>query len=207
MDQNVMFKISYGLFVITAKESGFDNGCIINTTMQVTETPNQVVIAVNKANKTHDMIKETKKFNLSMLSENTPFEVFKQFGYQSGKTVDKFADFKEKKRSSNGLYYITTYANAYISADVVQEIDLQTHTLFIAKVTDGDNLSESPSVTYTYYQDHIKPKLELPKTEKKGKTAWLCKICGFIYEGEELPPDYICPICKHGVQDFEKIEI
>lgn len=201
MNQKAMFQLSYGLYVLTAKEGDFDNGCIINTAIQVTSTPNRISIAVNKQNKTHDMIKQTGVFNVSMLSQQAPFDVFKQFGFQSGNTVDKFKDFEQKSRSENGLYYITTYANGYISGKVVQELDLGSHTMFIADVTDGEVLSDVPSVTYAYYQSEIKPKPAAPKSEK---TTWVCKICGYVYEGDPLPEDFVCPICKHGAADFEK---
>ncbi len=202
MNQQAMFKISYGLFVLTAQEKGFDNGCIINTAMQVTSTPNRISITVNKQNKTHDMVRATGVFNISMLSEDADFEIFKHFGFQSGKNVDKFENYGPKEKSENGLYYITKGTNAYLSGKVVQEVDLGSHTLFIADVTAGEVLSEVPSVTYTYYQEHIKPKPEAPKT---GKTVWVCKVCGYVYEGEELPADFICPLCKHGAEDFEKV--
>lgn len=201
MNQNAMYKISYGLFILTAREDGFDNGCIINTAMQVTTTPNRISITVNKQNKTHDMVKATGIFNISTLSEEADFNIFRHFGFQSGKNVDKFEDYGPKERSENGLYYITKGVNSYISGKVVQETDLGTHTMFIADVTAAEVLSETPSVTYTYYQEHIKPKPEAPKSEK---SVWVCKICGYVYEGEELPVDFICPICKHGAVDFEK---
>ncbi len=207
MDIKAMFRFSYGLYVLTAQENGFDNGCIVNTAIQVTDTPNKITVTVNKANKTCEMIHTTGKFNVCMLSENAPFDVFKHFGFQSGRTVDKFADFTQKARSENGLYYITDYANAYVSGKVIQEVDMDTHIMFIAEVPDAVLLSDIPSVTYTYYQDHIKPRPQAAPAAEKGKTKWVCRICGFIYEGEELPPDYICPICKHGVQDFEKITV
>lgn len=203
MDQKAMFKLSYGLFVLTAQEDGFDNGCIINTVMQVTSTPNRISITVNKANKTHDMIKATGLFNASILAENASFDTFRHFGFQSGKNVDKFADYALKERAENGLYYVTAGTNAYLSGKVVQEIDLGTHTQFVADVTAGEILSGVPSVTYAYYQSNIKPKPEAPK-EKAGKTVWVCKICGYVYEGEELPADFVCPLCKHGAADFEK---
>ena len=203
MDQKAMFKLSYGLFVLTAQEDGFDNGCIINTVMQVTSTPNRISITVNKANKTHDMIKATGLFNASILAENASFDTFRHFGFQSGKNVDKFADYALKERAENGLYYVTAGTNAYLSGKVVQEIDLGTHTQFVADVTAGEILSGVPSVTYAYYQSNIKPKPEAPK-EKAGKTVWVCKICGYVYEGEELPADFVCPLCKHGAADFEE---
>ena len=204
MDTKAMFKFSYGLFVLTAKENGFDNGCIINTAIQVTSSPNRISIAVNKANKTHDMIHAAGEFNVCMLAENAPFSVFQNFGFQSGRDADKFASFAQKKRSANGIYYITDVANAYVSAKVDQEIDLGTHTMFIADVTDAEVLSDVPSVTYNYYQANIKPKPQVTPAQA-GKTKWVCKICGYVYEGEELPADFICPICKHGAQDFEKV--
>lgn len=202
MDQKAMYKFSYGLFVLTAQENGFDNGCIINTAIQVTSTPNRISVTVNKQNKTHDMIRATGVFNISMLAEDTDFKTFQHFGFQSGKNVDKFEDYGPKERSENGLYYITKGTNAYVSGKVVQEIDLGSHTQFIADVTAAEVLSGVPSVTYTYYQEHIKPKPEAPKT---GKTVWVCKVCGYVYEGEELPADFICPLCKHGAEDFEKV--
>ena len=159
MDQRAMFKLSYGLFVLTAQENGFDNGCIINTVMQVTSTPNRISITVNKQNKTHDMIKATGLFNVSVLAEDASFDTFKHFGFQSGRNADKFEDYGPKERSENGLYYVKAGTNSYLSGKVVQEIDLGTHTQFIADVTAAELLSERPSVTYTYYQDHIKPVL------------------------------------------------
>lgn len=200
MDNKVLFNIGYGLYVLTANEGEKDNGCIINTVMQVTSDPLQIAIAVNKKNYTNEMIQRTKKFNVSILSESSKFEIFKHFGFQSGRNVDKFASFYDTKRSPNGVLYITQNTNSYMSAYVKQEIDLGTHTLFIARLVAAEILSEEPTVTYTYYQNNIKPKPQ--KTEKKG---WRCKICGYIYEGEYLPPDFICPICKHSAADFEKI--
>lgn len=200
MDTNVLFNIGYGLYVLTANKNGKDNGCIINTVMQVTSEPLQIAIAVNKRNFTTGMIQNTKKFNISVLSENSKFEIFKRFGYQSGKDVDKFSDFFDTKRSPNGILYITENTNSYMSAYVKQEIDLGTHILFIAQLVEAEKLSEIPTVTYNYYQNNIKPAPQ--STNKKG---WRCKICGYIYEGENLPADYICPICKHGAVDFEKI--
>lgn len=203
MDNKAMFKLSYGLYVLTANENGFDNGCIINTALQVTTTPNRISITVNKANKTHDMIQDTGKFNLSMLSTSVPFEIFKHFGFQSGKTVNKFADFNDAKRSANGIYYISEHTGAYLSATVYSAVDLGTHTMFIANVTDAQVLSDEPSVTYDYYQSNIKPKPQ--NVEVKSEVAYRCKVCGYIHEGE-LPDDFICPICKHGAQDFERIK-
>ncbi len=200
MNTSVLFNIGYGLYVLTANENGKDNGCIINTVMQVTSAPLQIAIAVNKRNFTTGMIQNTKKFNISVLSENSKFEIFKHFGYQSGRDVDKFSDFFDTKRSPNGVLYITENTNSYMSAYVKQEIDLGTHIMFIAQLVEAEKLSDVSTVTYDYYQKNIKPAPQ--STNKKG---WRCKICGYIYEGENLPADFICPVCKHGAVDFEKI--
>ena len=201
MNTDVLHKIGYGLYVLTASDGEKDNGCIINTVIQVTSNPLQIGIAVNKQNYTEGMIRKSKKINVSILSENANFEIFKHFGFQSGKAVDKFLNFTDAKRSPNGLYYITSGTNAYISAYVKQEVDLGTHTLFIAQVVAMESLSDEPSVTYNFYQKNIKPAPQ----EQKQKSGWRCKICGYVYEGENLPSDFICPWCKHGVEDFEKI--
>ena len=200
MDTSALFKIGYGLYVLSANEQGKDNGCILNSVMQVTSEPCQIAICVNKNNYTCEMIQYTKKFNLSVLAEGVTFDVFKNFGYQSGRNTEKFTNFVDVKRSPNGIYYITKDTNAYMSAYVQQEIDLGTHIMFIAQLVEAEVLSEKPTVTYDFYQKNIKPAPQ--KTEKKG---WRCKICGYIYEGEVLPSDFICPICKHGAIDFEKI--
>ncbi len=200
MDSSVLYNIGYGLYVLTAQEGEKDNGCIINTVMQVTSEPLQIAIAVNKKNYTNEMIQRTKKFNISVLSESAKFEIFEHFGFHSGRDTNKFADFGDTKRSPNGLLYITQDTNSYMSAYVKQEIDLGTHTLFIAQLVAAEVLSDEPTVTYNYYQNNIKPKPQ--NTNKKG---WRCKICGYIYEGEILPADFICPWCKHGAIDFEKI--
>ena len=202
MDKKTMYKLTYGLFVLTAQSEGRDSGCIINTARQLTSEPNRISIAVNKANFTQDLIQASKKFYVSLLSEEAKFETFRHFGFQSGRTVDKFADYADCKRSANGLYYITAGTNGYISATVEQEIDLGTHTLFIAAVDDMEILSGAPSATYAYYQSDIKPKPEKPA--QKGKTQWRCTVCGYVYEGEELPADFVCPLCKHPASDFEK---
>ena len=199
MDTKALFKIGYGLYALTAKDEK-DNGCIINTVMQVTSNPLQIAIAVNKRNYTNEMIQKTRKFNLSILSEKADFSIYEHFGYKSGRDTDKFATFYDTKRSPNGLLYITKGTNAYMSAYVQHEMDLGTHSLFIGQLVAIESLSDDKSATYDYYQNNVKPKPENMK--KKG---WRCKICGYIYEGEELPDDYICPICKHGAIDFEKL--
>ena len=200
MDTKVLFNIEYGLYVLTSNFKGKDNGCIINTVMQVTSSPCQIAICVSRMNYTNEMIKKSKVFNLSILSQRAEFDVFKNFGYQSGKDVDKFKDYKQVKRSSNGILYLTENVNSYICAEVKREIELETHTMFIAEIKDGKVLDDEPTVSYEYYQKNIKPKPQ--ETKKHG---WRCKICGYMYEGEVLPNDYICPLCKHGVVDFEKI--
>lgn len=203
MNKKTNYKLTYGMFVLTSQMDGRDGGCIINTAGQVTSEPNRISIAVNKSNYTHDMVKKSGKFNISILSEEAGFDIFQHFGFQSGRTVDKFAGYTNCKRSANGLYYLTVGTNGYMSATVEQEIDLGSHTLFIAAVDDMDVLSDVPSATYAYYQSEIKPKPE--KSSESGKTVWRCAVCGYVYEGEELPEDYICPLCKHPASDFEKV--
>ena len=205
MDMKAMYKLSYGLFVLTAKRGEKDNGCITNTAIQVTSEPNRISIAVNKANYTHDMVLETGKFNVSIISEKADFDLFKHFGFQSGRDVDKFADFTDCARAENGIFYITKGTNAVISAEVEQCIDLGSHTLFIAKVTDLMVLDAASSATYEYYQNNIKPKPQAVGTTPTGQTIWRCRICGYEYVGEELPEDFICPLCKHPASYFEKV--
>ena len=189
-----MFKFSYGLFVLTAKEGEKDNGCIINTATQLTDSPKRLTIAVTtRRNLTHDMILRTGVFNISVLSEDAQMDTFQRFGFQSGRNADKFAGCEGLQRSANGLYYLTGCTNAVLSGKVIASYDFGTHTLFIADVTEGKVLSAEPSVTYAYYFDHIKPK-PLPAAMTEGpKSGWICKICGFIYEGEELPPIISAP--------------
>ncbi|MDD7739180.1 MAG: flavin reductase [Fusicatenibacter sp.] len=202
MNKKAMYQLTYGLFVLTSRLGEKDNGCIINTAGQVTSTPNRISITVNKENLTHDLVMESGKFNLSVLSEKADFDIFRHFGFQSGKTADKFAGYSACRRSENGIYYVLDGTNAYLSGKVEQTLDLGTHTMFIASVEDMDVLSKDPSATYAFYQSNIKPK---PAAEAPaGKTTWRCTVCGYIYEGEELPADYICPICKHPASDFEK---
>jgi len=201
IDTDAMFKLSYGLFVLTAKDNGKDNGCIINTAAQLTLDPLQISITVNKSNYTHDMIIKTNEFNISVLAENAPFGVFERFGFVSGRAADKFGGSGYKARTKNGIKYVTDYANCVISAKVRESLDCGTHTLFIAEVTEAVVLSNEPSVTYRYYFDNIKPK---PQTKKDRKPGYVCKICGYVYEGGDLPADFVCPLCKHGASDFEK---
>ncbi len=201
VDNNAVFKLSYGLYVLTTRENGKDNGCIINTASQITVNPNRIEIAVNKANYTHDMIKRTGMFNVSVLNEDATFKTFQQFGFCSGRDTDKFADVSYDCRTENGLRYIPEISNSVLCGKVVESYDWGTHTLFIADLTEAKVLNGVPSMTYQYYFDHVKPK-PAPTAEKKA--GWVCKICGYVYEGEELPADYVCPLCKHGAEDFEK---
>lgn len=206
MDRKVMYQLSYGLFVLTSAAAGRESGCIINTAGQVTSEPNRISIAVNKSNFTHDLVKESGRFNLSILSESASFGIFKHFGFQSGRETDKFAGYESCRRSANGLYYITAGTNGLISATVEQTLDLGTHTLFIAGVDGLEALSGEPSATYAYYQSHIKPQPQ-KSGAPAGKTVWRCRVCGYVYEGEELPEDFVCPLCKHPASDFEKVTV
>ncbi len=202
---NPLFNIQYGLFVITTQNGDRDNGCISNTVAQVTAQPNRISVALNKGNFTTELIQHSGRFTASILSEAADFELFKHFGFQSGRTVDKFADFTDCRRVSNGTFAITRGTNAFISADVEQAIDLGTHMLFIGLVTEMATLSDTPSATYNYYQANIKPKPQPAGKTEDGKTIWRCSICGYEYVGEELPEDFICPICKHPASDFVKV--
>lgn len=200
MNEKALYKIPYGLFLLTARENNKDNGCIINTAIQVASNPTQICIAVNKGNLTHDMIVHTRTFNVSTITASADFELFKHFGMQSGRSTDKFADYPNAARSENGLLYLTQNANMYLSAKVTMYLDLGSHTLFIGELTDAQILSDEDSCTYSYYQSNIKPR----PAAATGKTTWTCSVCGYVYEGEELPEDYICPLCKHGKEDFIK---
>ena len=208
LDNKAIFNISYGLFVLVAQQGGKDNACIINVAQQVTSDPLQLMICVNKANLTHDMVLRTLKFNLCPLSEEATMKPFQHFGFQSGKTVDKFAECETELRTDNGLRYLPKYINSVISCVVTKSIDLGTHTMFIARVMEARVLSDSPSITYAYYQQHIKPTAapaSLPASDK-GTKRWVCDVCGYVYEGDELPADFICPWCKHPASDFKLAE-
>ena len=189
---------------LTAEYGGRHNGCIINTAQQLTDTPRRISIAVNKANYTHDMIAKTGVFSLSVLTTAAPFALFEQFGFHSGRDTDKFDGNRcEIRTGENGLVYLNEYANAVISGKVVEARDCGTHTLFIADVTEARVLSDAPSLTYAYYFDHIKPR---PRPREAERSGWVCRICGYVYEGDTLPEDYICPLCKHGADDFERLK-
>ncbi len=202
---NVMNKLTYGLFVLGVNCHKRDNACIINTATQVASSPDRISIAVSKANFTEEMLHYTDGFTLSVISEEADFSLFRRFGFQSGRDTEKFEGFEDGcRRVANGAYAVTVGTNAYLSAHIDQRIDLGSHTLFIATVTDAAVLSAAPSASYGYYHTSIKP--QPPKKEATGgKTVWRCEICGYEYEGEELPADFICPICKHPASDFKKV--
>ncbi len=199
-DLSALFSIGYGLYVVTTNDGTRDNGLIVNTVTQVTNTPNRVAVTVNKENYSCHVIGQTGKMNVNCLSTEAPFSVFERFGFQSGRAVDKFAGV-EVLRSDNGLVFLPKYINAMLSLKVEDSVDLGTHVMFICAVTEARVLSKADTMTYTYYQKNVKPK---PETE--GKKGWVCKICGYVYEGDELPDDFICPLCKHPASDFEKIQ-
>lgn len=224
MNQNALFQIGYGLYLVAANENGKDNACIVNTVMQVTQNPIRLLVSVSNQNLTHDMIKNTGKMTVSVLTEKTPFSVYSHFGYQSGKKVDKFEDFEDVTRCANGCYRLSRNSSAYFCGTVSESFVLDTHTMFLVEVTDADIVSSQTPVTYDFYQKYVKQpykpaakKSEVVKTnaddtngagtvENEAKTnSYVCKICGYVYEGESLPEDYICPICKHGAADFEKL--
>lgn len=199
-DLTALFRIGYGLYVVTSNDGKKDNGLIVNTVIQLTDTPNRVAVNINKANYSHHVIKQTGVLNVNCLSTEAPFSVFQQFGFQTGRSIDKFAG-QTVHRSDNGLVFLDKYINAFMSLKVEDYVDLGTHGMFICSVTEARVMSNQETMTYTYYQNNVKPK---PETE--GKKGFVCKVCGYIYEGDELPADYICPLCKHGAADFEPIE-
>ena len=198
-DLTALFRIGYGLYVVTSNDGKKDNGLIVNTVIQLTDTPNRVAVNINKANYSHHVIKQTGMLNVNCLSTEAPFSVFQQFGFQTGRSVDKFAG-QTVHRSDNGLVFLDKYINAFMSLKVEDYVELGTHGMFICSVTEARVMSNQETMTYTYYQNNVKPK---PETE--GKKGFVCKVCGYIYEGDELPADYICPLCKHGAADFEPI--
>ena len=198
-DMTALFKIGYGLYVVTSHDGTKDNGLIVNTVSQLTDNPQRVAVNINKRNYSHDVIKKTGVLNVNCLDVSAPFSVFQTFGFQSGRTADKFAGIDEL-RSDNGLRFLPRYINAFMSLKVENYIDLGSHGLFICSVTEARVISDRDTMTYTYYQNHVKPK---PQTE--GKKGFVCKVCGWVYEGDTLPDDIVCPLCKHGAADFEPI--
>ena len=198
-DMTALFNIGYGLYVITSNDGKKNNGLIVNTVTQVTNAPNRVAVCINKQNYSHHVIKQTGIMNVNCLSVEAPFSVFETFGFQSGRNVDKFANC-EPLYSDNGLVFLPKYINSFMSLKVEDYVDLDTHGMFICSITEARVMNDKETMTYTYYQNNVKPK---PETE--GKKGWVCKVCGYVYEGEELPDDFICPLCKHGAADFEPI--
>ena len=199
-DLKALFNIGYGLYVVTSNDGTRDNGLIVNAVTQLTDTPNRIAVTINKKNYSHSVIKQTGIMNVNCLSVEAPFKVFETFGFQSGRTVDKFANCTPG-RSDNGLIFLPRYINSFMSLKVTDYVDLDTHGMFICEVTEARVMSDKETMTYTYYQKNVKPK---PETE--GKKGYVCKVCGYVYEGEELPEDFICPLCKHGAADFEPIK-
>ena len=199
-DLTALFNIGYGLYVVTSNDGKKDNGLIVNTVTQVTSVPNRIAVTINKANYSHHIIHQTGEMNINCLTVDAPFAVFEKFGFQSGRNVDKFAEC-EPLRSDNGLVFLPRYINSFMSLKVEQYVDLDTHGMFICSVTEARVFSDRETMTYTYYQNHVKPK---PKAD--GKKGYVCKVCGYVYEGEELPEDFVCPLCKHGAADFEEIK-
>ena len=199
-DLRALFNIGYGLYVVTTNDGKKDNGCIVNTVTQVTNTPNRIAVTINKDNYTHHVVEQTGILNVNCLSVEAPFAVFENYGFQSGRTADKLKDVEEL-RSDNGLRFLPQYINAFFSLKVENYVDLGTHGMFICSVTESRVITDAETMTYTYYQNNVKPK---PATE--GKKGFVCKVCGYVYEGDELPDDFVCPLCKHGAADFEPIE-
>jgi len=199
-DMSALYKIGYGLYVVTSHDGKRDNGLIVNTVSQVTNTPNRIAVTINKENYSHHVIKNTGKMNVNCLSVKAPFEVFERFGFHSGRNVDKFEGITPS-RSDNGLAILPNYTNAMLSLDVEQYVDVGTHGMFICRVTEARVFSDAESMTYAYYFEHVKP-----KPETQGKKGYVCEICGYVYEGDTLPDDFICPLCKHGASDFKPIE-
>ena len=204
IEKEAMYKLTYGLFMVTSTDGAKQNGCIVNTVSMLTDNPKRITVFVNKANYTEELLRKTGVFNVSVLTESTPFSIFEQFGFCSGRDKDKFEGTNYPK-TENGLYYLPEHTNAVLSAKVIDAHDYGTHTLFVAEVTEAKTLSEENSVTYAYYQSNIKPKPQAQKAEG-NKKRWVCKICGYVHEGEELPDDFVCPLCKHPAEDFELMQ-
>ena len=199
-DLTALFNIGYGLYVVTSNDGKKDNGLIVNTVTQVTNTPNRIAVTINKDNYSHHIIRQTGKMNINCLTEDAPFKVFEKFGFVSGRNVDKFAEC-EPLRSDNGLIFLPRNINSFMSLQVEQYVDLDTHGMFICSVTEARVRSDRPTMTYTYYQENVKPKPQI-----EGKKGYVCKVCGWVYEGDPLPEDIVCPLCKHGAADFEPIK-
>ena len=210
IDATALFKIGYGLYVVTCRDGEKDNGLIVNTVMQVTNTPNRVAVAINKQNYSHDIIKKTGVMNVNVLSEEAPFSTFERFGFQSGRNTNKFIGMLPD-RSENGLYVLPEFINAYFSLKVEQYVDLDTHGMFVCALEEAKIVSDVPTMTYNYYQANVKPKPKAATATaaaaaEEKKTGYVCRICGYVYEGEPLPEDFICPWCKHPASDFEPLK-
>ncbi|MBQ2897831.1 MAG: flavin reductase [Clostridia bacterium] len=199
LDIKALFNLGYGLYVVSSNDGNKDNGAIVNTVMQLTDSPARVAVCINKNNYTHDTVKNSGIMNINVLTESAPFSLFQNFGFKSGKTEDKFAGI-ESFRSENGLLVLTDYINSFISLKVEQYIDVSTHGMFICTVEDARTMYDTPTMTYSYYHKNVKP-----KPDDKPKKGYICKMCGYVYEGEPLPDDFVCPLCKHGASDFEKL--
>ena len=200
MDKSALFRIGYGLYVLTARDGNRDTGCVVNSVCQVADNPLCVSVCINKANYTGEVVQKTGVMNVNCLSVEAPFAVFRNFGFQSGRTADKFAAYAdESSRSANGLTYLPRFSNAFLSLKVVKTVELGSHNMFLCELTEAKALNTLDTMTYTYYQQNVKPK---PAPKKSG---WVCKVCGYVYEGEELPEDFICPTCKHDAAAFEKL--
>lgn len=202
MNPKALYQITYGLYWLSTRSYAQDNACIVNTVVQVANDPVRIAVSVTKGGKTHDMIMESGRFNVSALTTDAPFSLFQRFGMQSGRDVNKFIGFEDVVRAENGILRLSRYANAYLSAKLVRTVDLGTHTLLIAELEDAQVISDAPPCTYGYYQSDIKPRPA--RSEKKG---WVCSVCGYVHEGEELPEDFICPLCRHGKEDFRPLDV
>ena len=202
LDPAALFQIGYGLYVITTQDGEKDNGCIVNTVMQVTSNPTLVAVAINKQNYTCDIVRKTGRMNVNCLTQDTPFDVFRNFGFQSGRNADKFGT-EKYRRSDNGLIVLPEHVGAFLSLAVEQSMDLGSHILFLCSVNESQVIEKAENMTYSYYQSHVKPK---PQKQEQKKKGYVCKICGYVYEGDTLPDDFICPICKHGAEDFEPLK-
>ena len=202
IDKTALFKIGYGLYVVTCNDGKKDNGCIVNSVLQAADDPLRVVVCINKANYTYEVVHANGILNVNCLSVEAPFRVFQHFGFQSGRNVDKFAECGDTApRSANGLITLPKYANACLSLHVISETNLGSHGMFVCEVTESKKLSDIETMTYSYYQSNVKPK---PQPKPAEKTTWVCSVCGYVYEGDELPEEFICPVCNHPASAFEK---
>ena len=201
IDKTALYRIRYGLYVITVRDGGRDTGCVVNSVCQLTSSPCRIAVTVNKANYTHDVIASTRALNLNCIERTAPFALFQQFGFQSGRDADKFGSM-QRWRMKNGIAALTEHINAVMSLSVTDAVDMGTHTMFVCELTEAHVISDEKTMSYDYYQSDVKPK---PQPKPEQKRGFVCKICGYIHEGDELPEDFVCPICKHGADDFERL--